>query len=422
MNSVHQPSEKGQAIVYLVLGIVVFFGFVALAIDGGMVLADRRNAQNASDAASLAGGAAAGVYLKSQQPNSCEYAWSCGTNLVFYAEEAAESRAVERAGTNNFSIDEDLSDHNGVATSCADGDYEYIDVTVEISATTQSNFLQLVYPNALHNEVEAVTRVYPGGPLAFGNAIVALNSEVCSDPGSQGVIVGGSSTIAVSGGNVFSNGCLRQNGDKMTVVITDGVALGHELFNIRPDNWESPEPTTTGDSVLPSDYEIDQPSCSTAPAGHNIQGKDFPNILDEGLWCVTGDVTINQNDSVKSSGGVTIVMLTGKFTINGPADVNLTAPDSSHADSTGTALYGILLYVPATNSSPVLLNGNQTSVISGLIYAPKSAVTLTGTGGNTYDPSQVIAWDVELTGNSELYLNYDSCSLYLRPPSIELHR
>jgi len=35
---------------------VVFFGFVALAIDGGMALADRRNAQNVADSASLAGG------------------------------------------------------------------------------------------------------------------------------------------------------------------------------------------------------------------------------------------------------------------------------------------------------------------------------------------------------------------------------
>lgn len=55
MNTKHFNSEKGQAIVYLVIGLVVFLGFVALAIDGGMVLADRRDAQNATDASALAG-------------------------------------------------------------------------------------------------------------------------------------------------------------------------------------------------------------------------------------------------------------------------------------------------------------------------------------------------------------------------------
>ena len=50
-------------IVFLVLGLVVFLGFVALAIDGGMALADRRDAQNATDASALAGAAAAAQQL-----------------------------------------------------------------------------------------------------------------------------------------------------------------------------------------------------------------------------------------------------------------------------------------------------------------------------------------------------------------------
>ncbi len=63
MNTKPQNSEKGQAIVFLVIGLVVFLGFVALAIDGGMALADRRHEQNAADAASLAGGGKAALDL-----------------------------------------------------------------------------------------------------------------------------------------------------------------------------------------------------------------------------------------------------------------------------------------------------------------------------------------------------------------------
>ncbi len=56
MNAKYHDSEKGQAIVFLVLGLVVFLGFVALAIDGGMALADRRHSQNSADASSLSPG------------------------------------------------------------------------------------------------------------------------------------------------------------------------------------------------------------------------------------------------------------------------------------------------------------------------------------------------------------------------------
>ena len=98
----------------------------------------------------------------------------------------AGSTAIFRAGANNFSIDYDLSDHNGVSTSCNTSG-KFIDVTVEISATTPSNFLQIVYPNALHNEVDAVTRVFPRQPIGLDDAIIGLNPQGCI--GGNGVTI-----------------------------------------------------------------------------------------------------------------------------------------------------------------------------------------------------------------------------------------
>ena len=48
-------SESGQILILLAVGIVALLGFTALAIDGGAVFFDRRSAQNAADAAALAG-------------------------------------------------------------------------------------------------------------------------------------------------------------------------------------------------------------------------------------------------------------------------------------------------------------------------------------------------------------------------------
>src|SRR4030042_2864016 len=99
MNPNYHKSEKGQAIVYLVLGFVVFLGFVALALDGGMALADRRHSQNSADAASLAGGGEASLYLENQYMYYSN--WSCSAGAVIGAMNLAEVTAVNRAAANN---------------------------------------------------------------------------------------------------------------------------------------------------------------------------------------------------------------------------------------------------------------------------------------------------------------------------------
>ena len=48
-------AERGQALVLFVLGLVVLLGFVAMTVDVGLILHERRSLQNAVDAAALAG-------------------------------------------------------------------------------------------------------------------------------------------------------------------------------------------------------------------------------------------------------------------------------------------------------------------------------------------------------------------------------
>jgi uncharacterized membrane protein len=48
-------NERGQAIVILALAMAALLLFASLAIDGGNAYVERRRAQNAADAAALAG-------------------------------------------------------------------------------------------------------------------------------------------------------------------------------------------------------------------------------------------------------------------------------------------------------------------------------------------------------------------------------
>ena len=82
-------------------------------------------------------------------------------------------------------MDSDISDDHGVTVTCEItdmGSYEdkHLDVVTKITRETASNFAHLIYDGPLQNQVEAVVRIYPPAPLAFGKAIIALNDSGCS--------------------------------------------------------------------------------------------------------------------------------------------------------------------------------------------------------------------------------------------------
>lgn len=415
MSNTYHNSEKGQAIVYLVLGFVVFLGFVALAIDGGMALADRRHSQNAADAASLAGGGEAAAILEAAAP-VCYANWTCANagSAIAHADIAGKFRAQE----NGFIIDNNDSDHNAIVTTCSQGAVKYIDVTVLISDTTPSNFLQLLVPNALHNEVEAVTRVHPSQPIGIDAAVVGLNPGTCEAGGTNGVKIQGDGMTEVTGGGIFSNGCIRGDGNSGSAVVIDGDIEGHY---IRPGNltWD-PQPQPTTQTIEPSDYYIPPPKLDNAgncigDEGVNVFNvNNLPDEMDPGLWCVRGNLNINHDITGE---GVTIYMKNGHITYNGNAAVYLTAPASDPDPS--PAIPGVLIYVP--NANAVTINGTSDDYFEGLIYAPKSDIILTGNADNVYN-GQVIGWNVKVGGTNDMFVNYDECSGYQRPAFIELYR
>jgi hypothetical protein len=440
MNENHKISERGQAIVYLVLGIVVFFGFVAMAIDGGMVLADRRHEQNAADAASLAGGGKVAADFELHYVNSKN--WDCSS--YDWAKNNAEFTAQERAKANGFDItyvensDAAGSDTNYALATCAN---KYFDVTVDISATTQSNFLQIIYPEALHNEVTAVTRVFPRRPIAPGDAIIALNSEACSGNQNGDIFYinsKDSATLYVYNGSIHSNGCIKCNGSPNIRVECDpadpNCSLG-SFGDFPPETcngtWD-PAPTYPVDQIDPELFSDIIPDCSL-PNAHIYTGADFEKLMKNnklytmasGLWCIDGNVTINAN-KILAGTDVTIYMRNGDFTINGTPQINLTASSDTHASP---QIPGVLIYVAPPSpfdaskctNHVVKLNGTESSTFVGSVVAPCSQVSLTGTGGNTYR-GQIVGWNVEVGGDANLKLTYDESLIASSPTKIELHK
>jgi len=437
MTSQKNNPESGQVLILLVLAMVVLFGFLALAIDGGMVYADRRVAQNAADAAALAGVGKAALDLKDMTSGE----WDCGTGEISSARVNARLAAQARAASNNFNIELDLSNQNGVATTCTNngGSADYIDVKVMITFQTETAFAHLVFNGPLKNTVEAVARLRPRQSLALGNAIVALNDKTNCAP-KTGADFRGSAIVDVKGGGIFSNGCLQEEGNKVSVDVTNGsinyvgdLDNKHDVF--------TPDPSHIGFIIPPDEYWVEPPDCSGLPnrgQAKNVSGliqpgnysliktKGDAQLVAGGLYCLTGDFdTSNANVSINTSNGksgVTIYLESGDFITTGNGDVVLNAPpDDSYP--LFPVIPGILVYLDPNNHGQVKLRGNSTSMYTGTILAPGATIDAAGTSA-TDAPihAQLIGWDVLIHGTSDINIVYKSSENHTLPTTLEVSK
>ena len=316
--------ESGQAIIMLVFAVIGLVGFTALAIDGGMVYSDRRHAQGASDAASLAGGGFAALSLENYsftfENFNCLNPELNPTNsdpnsLVNKSITTAINRAISNDYTNAQVTITAVCEDNGTGL-----EKQYLDFTTEIIRDTNTALIHIVYDGPAINQVRSTVRVRPRIPFAFGNAIVALNKEDCQGQ-QNGATFHGNADIVIEGGGIWTNGCLRGNGGPDVDVTGGDITYGGSVIGI---HLFYPTPQHTSTLINVDDLEIPEARCDDGRA-HNVNANAIDGDLDPGLYCISGDVRINGND-VLTGTGVTLYLLNGGLTINGNATVQLTAP------------------------------------------------------------------------------------------------
>jgi hypothetical protein len=412
-------SEKGQSVVLLAAAFITLLGFTALAIDGGMVYADRRFAQNAADTAALAGGGAAALKLENEFVE--EKTFSCSSDKVAKAATAAVTDAIYRAGDNGFLIDPEISDDHGVTVYCGvdnSGPYpkHYLDVVVKIKMETRTAFAHFVYGGKLENKVTATARVYPIIPLVYGNAIVSLNPAIC-DGNNNGANFHGSAAIYVEGGDIFSNGCLNGSGQPDVLVVDKKIKYG-ATFDPGNTNW-SPPPQFSTNIVPETEYTLDVPNCSH-PDAINLSGVAFESSspLSPGLYCVTGNVSLT--GGTFSGDAITIVMLDGELRMNGNVTAQLTAPPRN--PDPYPAVAGMLFYSPPTNHGEMEFNGTSDSYFTGTVFGPGARINLLGTGNQEAYKTQVIGWNVEVGGTADTFVDYNDDLNAKLPASLRLQK
>ncbi len=434
-------SQQGQAIVIIALAFVGLISFAALAIDGGMTYSDRRAAQNISDASSLAGAGMAALHLENEHIFYNEF--NCGLSAVSVAEDLAVTTAINQASSNTYSIDENPADGNGAEAVCDsydNGSYidKYIDITTHISTTVRTSFLHMIYDGEMNNRLQSTVRVRPRTPLAMGYAIVGLNDDDCQGH-QNGVMFSGSIKVAVDGGGVFSNGCLRGNGSSLIVDVDKSPIRYMEELACDPSGCPgfSPTPRQATGGRLPEDsFTVPPPDCSGLPdQGKSTKGGTISPgvyseidlhasgdtlIMEPGLYCITGSpkAMVISGGTLKGY-GVTIYALNGEVLLSGNAQIHLSAP-SEYPDPS-PAIPGVVIYLANGNDGAVELEGNSDTWLTGTVYAPDGFIEAKGVSGtHPTIHTQLIGHDVEIGGNADININFDGSKAYTMPTSVDL--
>ena len=414
----------------MAFAVIVLLGMAALAIDGGMLYLQRRMAQNAADAASLAGALAIAQGYGSDQ---IEY-------IVF---ERVKDNGFDASGSETSVV----VNWPPIFPSPYAGNSNYIQVS--ITENIASAFAHFVYSGPLAVTVEAVAHARVHEDLAPGYAIfgasldecrtlsfdgtptleltgggsIVSNSNAscgCDATGGSGVKDGSAEVTVYHGGNIMIAGCWQHNGDSGSISPIPVTGLPQQSVPAPPipdcsdlDDYGAVK-VKNFETILPGKYEslsfTSQSSATMSPGLYCIYGKNESN------W---GFQTIGQAKLFGDGVMIYLMEEAGGFSSSGGSQIFVNASDTL-TDASGNEWAGMLIYLHPGNSSEVILTGTSDSWYVGSIYALASHCTGQGTDGGVALQTQLICDTIRITGTGDIDINYDMSKNYHLPDAVEL--
>jgi hypothetical protein len=375
-------SRPGTVIIWLVLAMTAIVGVVALGLDGGRIMDERRHAQAVADAAALA--AAADLYRN--------YWTQHGQDPVGTARDAALNCAAANNYANdgtNTTVTVNVPPRSGTYA----GQAGYVEVLAE--RKIRASFAKIFTFQDLQVQARAVAigqpvkigllLLRPGGAGAFLNqalAFTAVNSSIIvnsNDPAafnqaSPGVVL--AKRYDITGNYVNSGGGtilgrihtrVRPTPDLLSFLPVPDSAPA-PVRSMTPTAVNSPLPTVLQPGVYKGGIQISGSSVVTMlPGVYIMEGGGFQ--VDEFATVAGLEVTVyNTNGSYPA----------GPILINSLGRVALAAP------LTGP-YQGISFFQNRSHSQPLSITGYGQTVIAGVIYAAQAPVELTGSAAAGVD-------------------------------------
>ena len=422
----HQHSERGQVFVLIILAIVAIFGFVAIAVDGGRIYAERRRAQSAADASAMAAAFAA---MEGRD-------WSQAAMQLVQENDFNDTHpGVE----NDKRMDVHI--HYPPISGPYTGDDEYYQVFIR--SKVNQIFSQIVWRGQMEVTVEAVAHARPSRNIYPGHAMVATSEHACN-----AVDFSGSGDTYINGGNIFSNSdgtgnCAsgRQNGGGAIKVDNGDILTVGDWVTKGGSGDVSPNPHDEGniDKLKSRDYPM--PDCYTGVPARSQATYSGTQVLEPGrytgikitngdwkmkpgMYCFTS-TGFEFNGGSLTGSGVVLMVLGGDVSVNGSGKISLNAP-SNLRDGGGTQWAGMLINMPESNRGGIDLAGGSGATYTGTILAPgersssKPKCTFGGNSGSIGLASNIICNTVQVTGTAGVTIYYKPEANFKLPPSVDL--
>jgi hypothetical protein len=397
--------RSGKVLVWVVLSLAVIVGVVAIDLDGGRLLEERRRDQGAADAAALAAGA-----------DLYENYW---TNHGLDPAGTARTAAVNAAVANGLSAG-DVTVNVPPQSGTFAGQAGYVEVLIH--SKVQASFGRIFTSQDLAVGSRSVARGQPmklglillrsAGAGAFLNKALAftmINSPIIvdsSDPAAYQEPTFGAtiaSRIDVTGGLDDSGGAL---------------ILGKVHTGVAP----TPDPLT----FLPVPDIAALPVRSTVPLTVN---SILPTVLQPGVYQggvhLTGLSTVVMNPGVyvMEGGGfqvdtaatvtglqVMVYNTTSSVYAAGPISITSVGKVVLAAPLSGT-YQGLNFFQDRTLNTPITMSGVGLATITGVVYAAKAPVNLSGlasVGADVLGGAYVVdSMTVQGVGGINIDLNLD---------------
>jgi hypothetical protein len=386
--------------VWVVVCLAVIIGIVALGMDGGRMMEERRHDQTAADAAALA--AASDLYFNWWQNH--------GTD----PDASARAAALASAAANGYANDGTTSDVtvNIPPTSGAfAGKAEYIEVIVQ--SRLQASFSAIFTRDALPVRGRAVARGRPSNVgllllqgsgsnslTATGNAQVTVTSAsiVVDSADTQPYAVSGNASVAAASHDVAGS---HAPGGKVVGPVNTAVP-------------PTPDPLASLSAPNPADYPLQSTEAlslsgnSTATlqpgvyrGGIRLSGNAAVTLAPGVYILEGGGLQLSGNGSL-SGNGVLIYntgCCHGSISLSGNGNVSLSAPS-------GGPYQGITIFQDRSATAPVQLSGNGSIQLAGALYAPGATVQMSGNGSASGTAvGAFIVNSVQLSGNAGVTVN-----------------
>lgn len=350
--------ERGQTIILAALCMSVLLGFLALAVDVGLMFNAKREMQTAADSAAIAG---------AQELNFGD---------VIAAAKADSARNAVTDGKYGATVTVNNPPKSGPHT----GNGAYVEVIVSQSQATffmnaLSRKSMTVSGRAVAGQRPSDACIYVLNPTAPG-AMTLQGSFDVSTPGC-GVIVDSNDPDALqftgSGGTLTSSsvavvgGTGGQTGDSHPPPVIGVAPQSDPMSYIPPPAYSTPSVPC---GSVPSGSSIG-PATSTGTVCYSGNVTLSNKTLKPGVYVFTGNVSFS---GTITGSGVSFYLLGSLDASNGT--LNLTAPTSGTYN-------GILLFAGRNNSNSLSFDkGNASGSLTGIIYAPDSAMILNDSGGD----------------------------------------